>query len=97
MFDLSYNGQKTVESDTSKHAHDLLDALLTLQNADSPIDLDVGQVRPRGDALALLVSLSATADMATLESVESDLATALVELGVEATEAEAKDEIQISN
>jgi hypothetical protein len=97
MFNLSYNGQKRVESNPRKQTHDLLDALLDLHAADSPIDVDVGQVRPRGDALVIIVSLSATADMSTLESVESDLATALTELGIEPTEAEAKQSIQITN
>jgi hypothetical protein len=97
MFNLSYNGQKRVESNPGKQAHDLLDALLNLHGADSPIDVDVGQVRPRGDALALLVSLSASAEMATLESVEADLATTLVDLGLEPTEAQAKQSIQITN
>jgi hypothetical protein len=97
MFNLSYNGQKRVESNSRKQAHDLLDALLDVHNADSVVDVDVGQVRPRGDALAVIVSLSATADMSALESVEADLATALVDLGIEPTEAEAKDNIQITN
>jgi hypothetical protein len=97
MFNLSYNGQKTVESDTSKQAHDLLDALLTLHGADSPIAVDVGQVRPRGDALTLLVSLSADSDMDTLQSVEDTLAGELVTLGVEPDVETAKEHIQITN
>jgi hypothetical protein len=97
MFDLSYNGQKTAESNPTKQAHDLLDALLTLHGADSPIDVDVGQVRPRGDALTLLVSLSAESDMDTLQSVENTLAGELVTLGVEPDVETATDQIQITN
>jgi hypothetical protein len=99
MFDLSYNGQKRVESNPTKQAHDLLDNLLNLHTADSPIDVDVGQVRPRdgGNALALLVSLSAESDMSTLQSVEDTLAGELVTLGVEPDVKTAKEQIQINN
>jgi hypothetical protein len=98
VFKLSYNGHKTVESDTHTQAHELLDNLLTLHDANSPIDVDVGQVRPEGDALRIIISLSAPApEVSTLQTVKDDLATALVDLGVEPDTGAAKEQIQINN
>jgi hypothetical protein len=95
-FSLSYSGQKTVASNPTQQAHDLLDALLTLHNADNPIVVETGQVRPQGSDLLLVVSLSASSDMATLESVQESLAESLVDLGVEPDIATATDNIQVS-
>lgn len=95
-FSLSYSGQKTVASNPNQQAHDLLDALLTLHDADSPIVVETGQIRPQGSDLLLVVSLSAIADMATLETVQDSLAQSLVDLGVESDIATATDNIQIS-
>jgi hypothetical protein len=95
-FSLSYSGQKTVASNPTQQAHDLLDALLTLHNADNPIVVETGQVRPQESNMLLVVSLSASADMATLESVETSLAHSLVDLGVEPDIETATDSIQIS-
>jgi DNA polymerase IIIc chi subunit len=94
-FSLAYSGQKTVESNPNKQAHDLLDALLSLHNAESPVEVETGQVRPQKSNLLLVVSLSASADMATLESVETSLAQSLVDLGVEPDIATATDNIRI--
>jgi hypothetical protein len=95
-FTLSYSGQKTVASNPTQQAHELLDALLTLHNADSPIVVETGQIRPQESNLLLVVSLSASTDMATLESVQDSLAQSLVDLGVEADIKTATDNIQIS-
>jgi hypothetical protein len=94
-FTLSYNGEKTVASNQIKQAHDLLDALLTLHNADSPVVVEAGQVRPQESNLLLVVSLSASADMATLESVQDSLAQSLVNLGVEPDIETATDSIRV--
>jgi hypothetical protein len=96
-FSLSYSGQKTVASNPTQQAHDLLDALLTLHDADSPIVVETGQVRPQGSDLLLVVSLSANADMATLESVEASVAQSLVDLGVEPDTETAIESIQINS
>jgi hypothetical protein len=95
-FSLSYSGQKAVASNPTQQAHDLLDALLTLHNADNPIVVKTGQIRPQGSDLLLVISLSASADMATLESVQDSLAHSLVDLGVEPDIATATDNIQVS-
>jgi hypothetical protein len=95
-FSLSYSGQKTVASNQKEQAHDLVDALLTLHNADSPIVVETGQMRPQESNLLLVVSLSASTDMATLKSVEDSLAQSLVELNVEPDIETATDNIQIS-
>jgi hypothetical protein len=96
-FSLSYNGEKEVASNPTQQAHDLLDALLTLHNADNLIVVDTGQVRPQDSNLLLMVSLSASADMSTLESMESSLAQSLVELSVEPDIETATDAIQINS
>lgn len=96
MVQLSYSGQKTAETNPSQEAHDLLDALLAVENQDEPITVDTGQVRPRGDTLLLIVSLSAEAPMETLQSVQDSLATELVNLGVEPDATTAKDAITVS-
>jgi hypothetical protein len=96
-FKLTYGGQRRIETNPNTQMHDLLDALLASHNADSPVQVDVGQVRPRGDALVVIVSLSATADYSTLQTVRDELATALVDLGLEPDATSATDEIQITN
>lgn len=99
MLDLSYSGRKRVESNQSQEAHDLLDALLTLHESESPITVDVGQIRPQpqnGD-LMLVVSLSAESDYQTLQSVEGELAQSLVDLGIEPDVETAKADISITN
>jgi hypothetical protein len=96
MFNLTYTGQRNVTQDQTQTAHNLLDKLLTLSNADTPVTVDTGQIRPQGSDLLLVVSLSASADMASLESVQDSLAQSLVHLGVEPDIATATDNIQIS-
>jgi hypothetical protein len=96
-FKLSYSGQKTVETNATQQAHHLLDALLTLHDADSPIVVETGQIRPQESNLLLIVSLSSSADMATLESVQDSLAQSLVDLGVEPDIKPAIESIQINS
>jgi hypothetical protein len=97
MFDLSYSGDVQTESNHDQEAHDLLDALLATHNGDSPISVDVGQVRPGDEYHRVIVSLSAESDMSTLQSVEDALAGELVTLGVEPDVQTAKEQIQITN
>jgi hypothetical protein len=97
MFNLSYSGDVQTESNHDQKAHDLLDALLATHNSDSPISVDVGQVRPGDDFHRVIVSLSAESDMSTLQSVETTLADELVALGVEPDGETAKEQIQINN
>jgi hypothetical protein len=96
MLTLTYSGQRTVTQDKTQTAHNLLDKLLTLSNADTPITVDTGQIRPQGDSLLIVVSLSAQADIATLQTVQDKLAQELVQLDVEPDTATAVDSIQIS-
>jgi hypothetical protein len=96
-FSLSYSGQKTGAPNPTQQAHDLLDALLTLHNADSPIVVETGQIRPQESNLLLVVSLSASADMATLESMQDSLAESLVELDVEPDIKTAIESIHINS
>jgi hypothetical protein len=96
-FSLSYNGQKLVESNVNQQAHELLDALLTLHESDSAITVDIGQARPQGSNLLLLVSLSSHADMTTLDDAEQSLAQSLIDLGIEPDIETATESIQIRN
>jgi hypothetical protein len=93
---LSYSGQRTVTQDQTQIAHNLLDKLLSLHAADSPVTVDTGQIRPQADSLLLVVSLSAKADMNTLQAVQDELATELVGLNIEPDVEAAKANIQIS-
>jgi phage gp46-like protein len=96
-FTLSYSGQKKVASNANRQAHELLDALLSVHKADNTITVDVGQVRPQQSNLLLVVSLSASADMTTLETMETSLAQSLVNLGVEPDTETAVKSIQINS
>jgi hypothetical protein len=96
-FNLSYSGQKVVASKQTQKAHELLDVLLSLHESDSPVAVETGQMRPQESDLLLVVSLSASADMATLENVQDSLAESLVDLGVEPDIETATDSIQIIN
>jgi|APHM01.1.fsa_nt_gi hypothetical protein len=96
MLTLTYSGQTTVTQNQTQTAHNLLDKLLTLSNADTPITVDTGQIRPQGDSLLIVVSLSAQADIATLQTVQDELAQELVHLDIEPDTATAVENIQIS-
>jgi hypothetical protein len=96
MLTLTYSGQRTVTQDQTQTAHNLLDKLLTLSHADTPVTVDTGQIRPQGDSLLLVVSLSAEADIATLQAVRDELSNDLVDLDVEPDAKTAKQNIQIS-
>jgi hypothetical protein len=97
MFELSYSGQTQVESNQKQQAQELLDALLTLHESDSPITVDMGQVRPQPQTggLLLVVALSASSDYSTLQSVEDELAQSLVNLGIEPDVTGAKGDVLI--
>jgi hypothetical protein len=96
-FKLSYSGEKTVVSNPKEQSHQLLDSLLTLDEAATPVSVNVGQVRPQGSGLTLIVSLSATADMTTIKDEQDVLAKSLVDLGFEPDVEEATQNIQITN
>jgi hypothetical protein len=59
--------------------------------------VETGQIRPQESNLLLVVSLSASADMMTLESVQASLAESLVELDVEPDIETAIESIQINS
>jgi hypothetical protein len=98
-FNLSYSGQKRVTQNQDQQARDLLDALLSLQRSDSVVNVNTGQIRPQPEqgSLLLIVSLSAEADYPTLQSVQSELAQSLVNLGIESDVATAEGDITITN
>jgi hypothetical protein len=96
-FNLSYSGRKTVTSNPNQQAHELLNALFSVHEAENGIAVDVGQVRPQESKFLLVVSLSASADMAKLETIETSLAQSLVELGVEPDTETATESIQINS
>jgi len=93
---LSYSGQIEVEQNIKQQSKALLDALLEADSADSPLSVDSGQVRPRGDTAVLIVSLSAQGDISTIQSAQDKLANDVVALGLEESVEEAKDAITIS-
>jgi hypothetical protein len=96
MLTLTYSGQRAVTQDQTQTAHNLLDKLLTLSHADTPVTVDTGQIRPQGDSLLIVVSLSAQADIATLQTVQDELAQELVHLDIEPDTVTAVDSIRIS-
>jgi hypothetical protein len=96
MFALSYSGQRVVNENKSQTAHNLLDSLLQLHNSDSAIAVGTGQIRPQDDGLLFVVSLSAKADIKTLQSVRTELANELVNLDVEPDVDTAEKAVQIS-
>jgi hypothetical protein len=95
MFTLTYSGQRNVAQDQTQAAHKLLDKLLTLSSSDTPVTVDAGQIRPQGDNLLLVVSLSAEAEITTLKAVRGELAADLVDLNVEPDVETATQNIQI--
>jgi hypothetical protein len=97
MLTLTYSGQRTVTQNQAQTAHNLLDKLLTLSNADTPVTVDTGHIRPEGDSLLIVVSLSAQADISTLQSVQDELAQELVHLNIEPDTATAVESIRISS
>jgi hypothetical protein len=96
MFTLSYSGRRTVTQDQAQTAHNLLDKLLTLADADSPVSVDTGQIRPQGDSLLIVVSLSAEADITSLQAVRDDLSNELTDLDIEPDVKTAKQNVIIS-
>jgi len=93
---LSYSGQIKVEQNIKQQSKALLDELLEADSADSPLSVDSGQVRPRGDKAVLIVSLSAQGDINTIQSAQDTLANDVVELGLEESVEDAKDAISIT-
>jgi hypothetical protein len=96
MFSLSYNGQMAVESNPEAAAHELLDALFTIRTGTGPVRVQTGQVRPQPTGALFIVSLTAEADIGTLESVQTDLANELVNLGFETDLKTATDQIRVT-
>jgi hypothetical protein len=96
MFKLTYSGQRTVTQNQAQTAHELLDKLLTLSDADTPVAVDTGQIRPQDDNLLIVVSLSAQADITTLQAVRDELSNDLVDLNLEPDGETAKQNVQIS-
>jgi len=93
---LSYSGQIEVAQNITQQSKDLLEKLLETDSADTPISVDSGQVRPRGDTAVLIVSLSAQGDISTLQSAQDTLANDVVALGLEESVEGAKDAISIT-
>jgi len=93
---LSYSGQLEVEQNIKQQSKALLDELLEADSEKSPLSVDSGQVRPRGDKAVLIVSLSAQGDISTIQTVQDTLANDVVELGLEESVEDAKDAISIN-
>jgi len=93
---LSYSGQIEVEQNVKQQSKALLEKLLEADSADSPLSVDSGQVRPRGDTAVLIVSLSAQGDISTLQTAQDALADDVVALGLEESVEDAKDAISIT-
>ena len=96
QMNLSYSGQIEVAQNITQQSKDLLEALLEADSADSPLSVDSGQVRPRGDTAVLIVSLSAQGDISTLQTAQDALASDVVALGLEESVEDAKDAISIT-
>jgi hypothetical protein len=96
MLTLTYSGQQTVTQDQAQRAHELLDALLTVHGNSTPVTVDNGGIRPQGDTLLIVCTLSAQGDLGTIEAVQDELGTALVDLGLEPDTESATDAITVS-
>jgi len=93
---LSYSGQIEVEQNVKQQSKALLEQLLEADSADSPLSVDSGQVRPRGDTAVLIVSLSAEGDISTIQEAQDTLANDVVALGLEESVEDAIDAITIN-
>ena len=96
QMNLSYSGQIEVAQNITQQSKDLLEALLEADSANTPLSVDIGQVRPRGDTAVLIVSLSAQGDISTLQTAQDALASDVVALGLEESVEDAKDAISIT-
>jgi len=93
---LSYSGQIEVEQNVKQQSKAILEQLLEADSADSPLSVDSGQVRPRGDTAVLIVSLSAEGDISTIQEAQDTLANDVVALGLEESVEDAIDAITIN-
>lgn len=88
---LNYSGD-TELVDVQTEAPNLLDALLQAHASDSPLVVEVGQLRPEQERA--IVNIRAEGDAATIDAVEDELAQSAVDLGLEDSLADAKDSIE---
>ena len=100
MATLNYSGQLRVDytqnEQDAQTVHNLLDAMLAVDAAESSVQVDAGGVRPQRDHYLVTVSLSADGPLSDLVSVQDDLANAAVSVGLEPDVESAKGSVRIS-
>lgn len=93
---LNYSGDREVRETPVQQMQALVDDLVAVENSDSPVTVDIGQVRPLGAGWLVSVSLSAEAPLDQLVQLEDTLAQATVEVGLEVDVPTAKESITIN-
>jgi hypothetical protein len=93
---LSYSGDREVRETPGAQMQALVDDLVAVERSESPVTVDIAQVRPLGAGWLVSVSLSAEAPLGQLVDLEDTLAQATVEVGLEVDVPTAKEKITIS-
>jgi hypothetical protein len=100
MATLNYSGQirvdYTQDGQDAQTVHNLLDAMLAVDAAESSVRVDAGGVRPQRDHYLVTVSLSAEGPLSDLVAVQDELANAAVSVGLEQDVETAKQSVRIS-
>jgi len=93
---LNYSSDRELREQPTQKMKGLIDDLVAAQQADNPVRVDVGQVRPLGSGWLVSVSLSAEAPIDQLVQLENTVARAAVDVGLETDIPSAKESITIS-
>jgi len=96
MARLTYSSDREIREQPAQKMKTLVDDLVAAHQADGPVDVDLGQVRPIGSGWLVSVSLSAEAPLSQLVDLEDTIAQAAVDVGLEADVPTAKEAITIS-
>jgi len=93
---LTYSSDRELREQPTQEMKSLVDDLVGVQQADGPVSVDVGQVRPLGGGWLVSVSLSAEAPIGQLVTLEESIAQAAADVGLETDVPSAKEAITIS-
>lgn len=93
---LNYSSDRELREQPAQKMRTLVDDLVAAQQADNPVRVDAGQVRPLGGGWLVSVSLSAEAPIDQLVQLEDTVARAAVDVGLETDVPSAKESITIS-
>jgi hypothetical protein len=96
MARLNYSSDRELRDEPTQKMKTLVDDLVAVHQADGPIAVDIGQVRPLGGGWLVSVSLSAEAPLDQLVSLEESIARAAVDVGLEPDIPTATESVTIS-